>query len=58
MLIVEVSLFLVAKDFVRLCDGLELALGFISLVLRDLVGVMLERKLFALKVSILDIVLR
>ncbi len=43
--VVEMALFLIAEDFVGLCDGLELGLGLDADLFGDLVGVVLQRQL-------------
>ncbi len=52
MLIVEVTLFLIAKNLVGLCYSLEFVLGLFPLFFGDLVGMVLKRKLIELGVSI------
>jgi hypothetical protein len=43
--VVQVALFLIAKDFVRLCDGLELGFGLGTDFFGNLVGMMLQCQL-------------
>jgi hypothetical protein len=43
--IVEVALLFIAQNLVGLCYGLELDLGFGTLVLGDFVGMVLQSKL-------------